>query len=220
MYSINNTIQQWIAGLFIDFTSIANSVTLVRNAQCKQIMTTMTNMAPERVIHAALKTEDCTARKLIGPSGTARVDRAPTYRDLEVAELVHRALGAVQHAGRFGDRKVFISALWAMMLHLDAATGGHLTEGCTLEHFKAWLVGALRVTRDGREDSGPLVVLARADLVAAMDPSLVAASETVTDGATYHFVLDPAVARDVYAPRAPVNTAFVPTIRGRVGASR
>jgi hypothetical protein len=172
------------------------------------------------MFHAALKTSGCTARRLTGTSGTARVDRTPTYHDLEVAELVHRALGAVQHAGRFGDRKVFISALWVMMLHLDAVAGGHVTQGCTIEHFKAWLVGALRVTRDGREDSGPLVVLARADLVAAMDPSLVAASETVTDGATYHFVLDPAVARDVYAPRASVHAAFVPTVRGRVCASR
>jgi hypothetical protein len=38
------------------------------------------------------------------------------------------------------------------------------------------------------------VVLARADFVAAMDHSVIAASETVTDGVTFHFVLDPAVA--------------------------
>jgi hypothetical protein len=31
--------------------------------------------------------------------------------------------------------------------------------------------------------------LARADLVAAMDPTLVAASETRTDGATFHFIV-------------------------------
>lgn len=165
-------------------------------------------------------TVGCTARKLTGTSGIARVERSPTHptqRDLEIAELVHRALGAVQHAGRFGDRKVFISALWAMMLRLDAEAGGHVTEGCAVEHFKAWLVGALRITR---EDSRPLVVLARADLVAAMDLSLVAASETVADGAMFHFVLDPAVARDVYAPRARIHAAFVPAMRGRVGAPR
>ena len=176
-------------------------------------MKTTTNTASERTVRAALKVARCATET----SGTARVDRTPTHRDLEAAELVHRALGAVQHAGRFGDRKVFTSALWAMMLLLDAEAGGHLTEGCTIEHFKAWLVGALRLTRDGREDSGPLIVLARADLVAAMDPSLVAASETVADGATFHFVIDPAVARDVYAPRARVST-FVPATRGRVGA--
>ena len=110
---------------------------MVRNTQWNQAMTTTANTAPEGMFHAALKTSGCTARRLTGTSGTARVERTPTHRDLEVAELAHRALGAVQHAGRFGDRKVFISALSAMMLHLDAEVGGHLTEGCTIEHFKA-----------------------------------------------------------------------------------
>jgi hypothetical protein len=89
-----------------------------------------------------------------------------------------------------------------MMHRLDAEVRSDLTSVATIEHFKAWLLRSRRVTRDGTAEGAPLVVLARADLVAAMDPAAVAASETVTDGATFHFVVDPAVARDVYAPRA------------------
>jgi hypothetical protein len=85
---------------------------------------------------------------------------------------------------------------------------------------QAWLLRSLRVTHDGTEKGAPLVVLARADFVAAMDHTVVAASETIMDGATFHFVLDPAVACSEYAPRTRAPKAFVPTTRGRVGASR
>jgi hypothetical protein len=34
---------------------------------------------------------------------TARIDRTPTYNDLEITRLVHRTLADVQDAGRFGD---------------------------------------------------------------------------------------------------------------------
>jgi len=122
----------------------------------------------------------------------ARVDRTPTHNDLEITSLVHRALSAVRDAGRFGDRKVFIASLWTTMLAIEAATGGTLTEGCTIAHFKAWLLGAMRLTIDGIQGGAPLVVLCRADLVAAMDPALVAASETLANGASFHFVVDPA----------------------------
>jgi len=150
----------------------------------------------------------------------AGIDRTPTRDDLQIANLAHRALATVQGAGRFGDRKVFIASLWAMMLHIEAQTRGTLPCGATLEHFKAWLLRGLRLTRDGTERGAPLVVLARADLVAAMDPTMVAASETVTDGATFHFVLDPAVACSEYAPRPQARKPFLPTTRGRVGVSR
>lgn len=107
-----------------------------------------------------------------------------------------------------------------MMLHLDVETGCNLTNGATIEDFKAWLLRSRRLTRDGSEKCAPLVVLVRADLVAAMDHAVVMASETVTDGATFHFVLDPAVAYDAYAPRTSVPKPFVPTARGRIGMSR
>lgn len=157
-------------------------------------------------------------------ANTTCLDRTPTFNDLEVANLVHSALAAVLGDGRFGDRKVFIASLWTTMLRMEADTGRTLTEGATLEHFKAWLLRSRLLTRDGTEDGAPLVVLCRADLVAAMDPRMVAASETIIDGATFHFIIDPAAGIDEYAPRARSRKAPVLAFRigrvGRVGASR
>jgi hypothetical protein len=151
------------------------------------------------------------------------LDWTPTHNDLELANLVRRALASVQDGGRFGDRKVFIASLWIAMLCIDAEAGGRLTEGATLQHFKAWLLRSRLLTRDRTMEGERLVVLCRADLVAAMDPALVAASEIVTDGATFHFVIDPAVGGDEYAPRsrAPKVLASRTAIGrvGRVGAS-
>jgi hypothetical protein len=95
---------------------------------------------------------------------------------------VHRALSDIQDAGRYGDRKVFIASLWTKMLDIEVQTGGPLTDGATIEHFKAWLVRSRMLTCDGTEDGARLIVLCRADLVAAMNSALVAASETVTTG--------------------------------------
>jgi len=39
------------------------------------------------------------------------IDRTPNDNDLEIANLVHRALAAVQDAGRFGDRSSLLPAL-------------------------------------------------------------------------------------------------------------
>jgi hypothetical protein len=108
---------------------------------------------------------------------------------LELANLVRRALASVQDGGRFGDRKVFIASLWIAMLCIDAEAGGRLTEGATLQHFKVWLLRSRLLTREGTMEGERLVVLCRADLVAAMDPALVAASDVATDGATFHFVM-------------------------------
>ena len=76
--------------------------------------------------------------------------------------------------GVFGDRKVFISCVWDELRRQPAYAS------LTLDDFKAQL---LRAHRDGD------LVLARADLVAAMNPDLVAASETSADGATFHFIV-------------------------------
>ncbi len=86
---------------------------------------------------------------------------------------VRRVAGEARH-GVFGDRKVFISAAW------DALRARPPWSGMSLEDFKARLLAAHR--------SGA-IALARADLVAAMDPSLVAASETRADGASFHFIV-------------------------------
>lgn len=85
-----------------------------------------------------------------------------------------RAVADAAREGVFGERKVFISAVWNALRAMPAWAKLELDE------LKARLVEAHR----RRE-----LVLARADLVAAMDPALVAASETQTDGATFHFVV-------------------------------
>jgi hypothetical protein len=76
--------------------------------------------------------------------------------------------------GVFGDRKVFISSVWNALRAVPPWTA------LALDDFKAELIAAHR-----RQE----LVLARADLVAAMDPTLVASSETRTDGATFHFIV-------------------------------
>ena len=92
----------------------------------------------------------------------------PPGLELPFADRV-RDLARATTTGVFGDRKVFIASVW------DAA-GWTMT----FDEFKTALVAA---HRNGE------VVLARADLVGAMDPELVARSETRWDGASYHFIV-------------------------------
>jgi hypothetical protein len=98
--------------------------------------------------------------------------------DPEIARAVREAIRRVDAAGRFGPHKVFVSAVWAT-LSRDP-------------RFRRWSLGEfkrslLRLHQDG------LVDLARADLVGAMDPRQVGASEIVGPGrVSFHFVLDPA----------------------------
>lgn len=102
-------------------------------------------------------------------------------RPAEARSLVEDVRAAAREAreGVFGERKVFISAIWEMLRARPAWAG------LGLDELKVRLVEAHR----NRE-----LVLARADFVAAMDPALVAASETRTDGATFHFVVREPVA--------------------------
>jgi hypothetical protein len=76
--------------------------------------------------------------------------------------------------GWFGDRKVFVSAVW------DQLRRAPRWSGLALAELKVRLLAAHR--------AGELT-LARADLVAAMDPALVAASEIAADGASFHFIV-------------------------------
>jgi hypothetical protein len=97
----------------------------------------------------------------------------------EFAAAARRAVAAIGHDAneRYGRRKVFLAAV-------HAALGG---EGAIqIEAFKRRMVSAHRAG---------LLVLARADLVAAMPQAAVAGSEVREDGAEFHFVLDDA-ARD------------------------
>jgi hypothetical protein len=88
------------------------------------------------------------------------------------ADVVATARSA--RAGVFGERKVFISEVWQQLRELPTWSS------LTLEEFKARLLAAHRVGD---------VELARADLVAAMNPEVVAASETLANGASFHFVV-------------------------------
>jgi hypothetical protein len=94
---------------------------------------------------------------------------APSFADAALD-----AAATTARDGWFGDRKVFVSALWDELRKRPAWAA------LALDDFKARLLAAHR--------AGALT-LARADLVAAMDPALVAASEIATDGASFHFVV-------------------------------
>lgn len=76
--------------------------------------------------------------------------------------------------GRFGS-KVFVSAIWRRVQD-DPRLGG-----MTYDQFKRKLV---ELNRTGA------LVLARADLIGALDPDEVAESEISDRGATFHFVLN------------------------------
>jgi hypothetical protein len=158
-----------------------------------------------------------------------------TAQDLSLAALVHEAIGVMAEptwsrkpAYRVGDRKVFISALHRTLCQLNPAP--HDGAQLTLGELKAWLLTAMRL----HDSAGlPLVLLARADLVASMDSNAVAESETEHYGATFHFVLDrDAGAADYAACRHRPRVAAVPMVTpdqldtrpmrrvGRIGGGR
>jgi hypothetical protein len=85
-----------------------------------------------------------------------------------------RDVASAAREGVFGDRKVFIASVWSELRRQPSWSS------LTLDDFKTRLLAAHR--------AGDLA-LARADLVSAMDPDLVAASETRTDGASFHFIV-------------------------------
>jgi hypothetical protein len=84
-----------------------------------------------------------------------------------------QALADATQAGRYGDERVFIAAVWRA-----AQTGPAALDG-SLSAFKARLVEANRAS---------LLRLHRADLVGAMDEQLVRDSETRHLNAIFHFI--------------------------------
>jgi CheY-like chemotaxis protein len=135
-----------------------------------------------------------TRRGTKAPAPAAR--SAPTVQ--QVVEVVRDVAPTIQPEDgpdgrprtRFGDRKIFISAMWR------AASRDPRMAGLSFYQFKQALVAAHRER---------MLTLARADFVAAMDNAAVVASETAADGATFNFVIDPSVGRTApAAPRAPV----------------
>jgi hypothetical protein len=88
------------------------------------------------------------------------------------ATLVKDAAHSVGPGGRFGDQKVFISAVWDQL---------HERLDISLEELKQRLLSA---NRHG------FLSLARADLVGAMDPTLIQRSEIEDANSSFHFVID------------------------------
>ena len=88
------------------------------------------------------------------------------------AASVQRIAAAVPNEGRYDDDRVFISAAWRAARDANASI--------SLDQFKQRLV-----------DANPegLLRLHRADLVGAMDPTLVAESATTFMNATFHFIV-------------------------------
>ncbi|HEY0476701.1 MAG TPA: hypothetical protein VGD37_04205 [Kofleriaceae bacterium] len=106
---------------------------------------------------------------------TAPADDPPVQPPApNLLEVVRETIPRVGAEGRFGE-KVYVSAIWRTIER------DHKAGDLSLDHFKRWLV---RANRDG------WLVLARADLIAAMDARQVNESEINDRGATFHFVLD------------------------------
>lgn len=114
------------------------------------------------------------------PSFPVETLPAPPRGPLTPASLlrmVKRSLPLVGPAGRYGQEKVFIAALWDV-LQRDPGMAG---SGITIDKFKRWLLAA---NRDGD------IRITRGDLVGAMDPTLVRRSEIDDHGTAFHFVMD------------------------------
>jgi hypothetical protein len=100
---------------------------------------------------------------------------APASSDDGLERFAHDVMEAARASptGRWHDKKVFISHVWASLLRRGASNGN------TFEGFQRRLVEAHQAR---------LVRLSRADLVEAMPPADVALSETAHLNATFHFV--------------------------------
>lgn len=131
---------------------------------------------PDRMVRLYAAKQVGAARPELRALRDALVRRWLAGTALEPRALIDEVRDAARSAtsGVFGDRKVFISSVW------DELRRHPTWSSLTLEELKARLV---RAHRDGQ------IVLARADLVAAMPADLVAASETKTDGASFHFIV-------------------------------
>jgi hypothetical protein len=105
--------------------------------------------------------------------GPSAVERPQPFNLETFARRVKEAARTERGAGRFGDRKVFISAVWRTL------RDDPLCVGMKPDEFKAQLVNAHRAG---------LLILHRADLIGAMDAKEVQASETRYLNATFHFI--------------------------------
>lgn len=147
-------------------------------------------------------------------TNTARTTKDPnlaTPFQIEQARVILALAARVEEiagpdgrpAGRFGDRKVFISSVCDVVLGFAR---GDLVDQVTYHRLLDELAicsrsGSESVSRELREilvrllplhdeTGAPILVMARADLVAALDPEAVRRSEILDRGASFHFVVD------------------------------
>ncbi|HWN71010.1 MAG TPA: hypothetical protein VNM90_25380 [Haliangium sp.] len=106
----------------------------------------------------------------------------PAVFDLAGFARAVQAAADREQEGRFGTRKVFISAVWRRLRDTPAS----MCTDMALDTFKRHLVDANRAD---------LLGLHRADLVPLMDPAEVRASEITYGNATFHFIESPFVRR-------------------------
>lgn len=136
-----------------------------------------------------------------------------TALDIARTNLVRQAMALIRTrngdsgkpATRWGDRKVFIAAVWDSLPAQACLSTDASAIFATFATYVEWLMRAMR-TDDGSGNA--LVEMARADLVSAMDPIAVSASELTDRGACWHFLIDPGAEEDelhllVDHPRAP-----------------
>jgi hypothetical protein len=106
------------------------------------------------------------------PASTAELVSTHPIDEESFAHLVEDAAHSVGPDGRYGPQKVFIAAIWdELSSRLDIS----------FEELKQRLLDANRLG---------FLSLARADLVGAMDPAVVARSEIADANASFHFVID------------------------------
>lgn len=146
------------------------------------------------VFHAVTVAQAAPASRTAAPVPAAS---KKAVSDIEFARTVNEVASDTDADIRFGDRKIFISDIW------DVVSADPDYDAMGEREFKRRLVAAHQAKR---------VVLARADLVSAMDPAIVRASETIANGAVFHFVIDPKIGNQVgrpvpAPPPAPVRAA-------------
>jgi hypothetical protein len=146
--------------------------------QSLALLSGATKDSADAVLDARLSRWACSERAPAKPARAA-ARAAPLAPAAPDAAFVQRAVGKIERAARepsarrFGPDKVFIASVWESLARDP--------ELCALGEagFKRLLVEAHR---------RGLLELSRADMVAAMDPKDVAASETRHLSATYHFI--------------------------------
>lgn len=139
------------------------------------------------VVDGAIVAEDAVPAPIAGPADStapmpvvaaARAMAAPPPARFDLAAFARAVQRAAddERDGRFGERKVFISAVWRRLRQAP------LLDGMDLDGFKRRLVDANRAD---------LLALHRADLVSLMDAGEVHASEIAYGNATFHFIESP-----------------------------